>query len=345
MMKDVQVTRVRTTVRGVHPIFAAISAMFAVFAVTAGPAAMADAGALRQIVREAERDLAAGDPARALERLTDARRLAPDSAPIAYNQGVAAWRAGDAGRAMTYFREALDRSDDPALRARAAYNLGTAAHRSLIEGSASTDDLGEAQAMLEDAIERYREALSANPADVDAQANGEMAWRLLEELRALADAQSQEESGADGEQDGEPSAEQERNGSHRDGSDGDGDAQANGTEGTPEDGGGGDPSGAQDAAGQPDDAGSDPADAPSSASSDDAPSEDPSAAPSGDDADDAEREAEGDRARTAPPDATAGMSREEAERMLQIIRDGEARRREELRRRQRAAASPVERDW
>jgi len=39
------------------------------------------------------------------------------------------------------------------------------------------------------------------------------------------------------------------------------------------------------------------------------------------------------------------MSREEAERLLQSVRDKEARRREELARIQAAGSPPVDKDW
>lgn len=322
---------------------------------------------LADLVRDAELALAQqGDESvhRAAQLLQEARALAPNNAGIAYNQGVAAWRLGDAQSAQRAFRDAAELSDDPALRARSAYNLGTALHRSLVDGSAETEDLRAAEDLLEEAIESYRRALRDDDAAADARANGEMAWRLLEQLREMADQQEQQQGDQESQEDGESPPEDQSGDPSGDESD---DAQGGEGDAPGESGSAGDSSesGEQDADPDRDQEAVDEGAAPPSGDTPDEPAQDaPQSAPGeeqddpqdasgadepeeeSDDAEGADESQNGaDQESSASQNPRDGMTREEAERLLQIIRDSEARRRAELRARQRAAAAQVERDW
>jgi len=85
--------------------------------------------------------------------------LLADPDLLAYNEGVRAVAAGQAGAATDRFLEVVSRGRSPGLRARALYNLGT-----LLAGE------GKAR----EAAARYREALRLDPWDWDAKANLEL---------------------------------------------------------------------------------------------------------------------------------------------------------------------------
>lgn len=85
-----------------------------------------------------------------------ARNLFSSHALLAYDRGVRAAAAGRFPSAAAYFRDVLSRSDSPALKAKAHYNLGNLLAR---EGKGK-----EAAAM-------HREALRLDPSDWDAKYN------------------------------------------------------------------------------------------------------------------------------------------------------------------------------
>ncbi len=100
----------------------------------------------------------------------------PDSPLIRFNDGNALYRGEDFQQAMERFLKAAE-SEDPALRSAAWYNLGNALYR---------------QQKLQESLEAYKEALRANPSDVDSKYNLE---RVLEQL------QQQEQSNSRGRRD------------------------------------------------------------------------------------------------------------------------------------------------
>ena len=92
----------------------------------------------------------------ALKLYEQARQLDPQSAEIPYNMGVAAYRKGDLDHAAQFFDQARMLASDPALRARAAYNLGTTAYRKSI---AQPQGAPEAQAAMQQASEELSQAI------------------------------------------------------------------------------------------------------------------------------------------------------------------------------------------
>jgi len=150
----------------------------------------------RQEIRIAEEAVtreAWADAAAALARARAGRDGA--SAVLAYDQAVAAYRAGDLQQAAKAFEEAMN-TEDAALAAAAAYNLGNTTFQlgSAPDQQATGDHLKNAASMLTKAMEHYRAALSHNPNDQDARANGELTWRRLQEvLEQQQQQQSQEQ--------------------------------------------------------------------------------------------------------------------------------------------------------
>ena len=84
----------------------------------------------RELVEAAEQAMSEGRFREALDLYDDAGTLWPEKAAIPYNMGVAAYRQGDLARAAELFDQARLLAEDPSLRARSAYNLGTTAARS-----------------------------------------------------------------------------------------------------------------------------------------------------------------------------------------------------------------------
>jgi Ca-activated chloride channel homolog len=142
-----------------------------------GPALIGLAGVLL-LARPAEaqrpsaggRALAAGDPARAAAEFLKEASAGHARDTAFYNAGTAALEAGRLDVARGALAQAT-KSLDPALRYRALYHLGLAG---LLAARADTSRQEE---MLEDAIDRLRQALLLQPASARAKWNLELAER------------------------------------------------------------------------------------------------------------------------------------------------------------------------
>ncbi|MBX3375039.1 MAG: hypothetical protein KF817_14505 [Phycisphaeraceae bacterium] len=343
------------------------------------PTVVVDAAAARRLEREAWSRLREGRPEAAAEVLREALRWLPGDPRLLHNLGVADAQSGAYQAAAAAFREAAEQPGDPALRARARYNEAASLLLAAQEGA--DVDPAAAPRALEAALHATREALAANPEDDDARANGELAWRLLEQLRQNApqsggdggDGSPESGEDASGEpspgentssEDGPSSASEGADGSASDTGDQGGEPRSEAGDVAPQEGGEGADAAPQPA--PPDDgtatgaersagAAADPAD------QDSAPSPErgaesgasPAAEPEPDAARDAPAEPKGassddGRASGGERAATTDGSRmtpDAAERILQRIRDAERQRREAQRRAERLRQPPVEKDW
>jgi Ca-activated chloride channel family protein len=239
-----------------------------------------------------------------------------EAARVSYNKGVALYRLGRFDEARGAFEDALRttgrRPVPREVEARAKYNLGNCAYSTALEKS---DRAPEAIEDLRRAMTYYRDALELAPADREARENIELAQRLIEWFE---------------EQDAKRQAEQEQ--SSEEGESGEEDAKSQAGE---------------DAAGEEGDSVEDEEEAKRQAGDE----------RSGEDGDsfeaDAKRQAgeddSGEEREFAPREMVEEkeMTREQAERILQEIRDKERARREEQRRREMMYGKrmPVERDW
>ena len=172
------------------------------------------------IVREARAKLDAGDFAGAAERYAEALRARPEAAAAAYNQGVALYREGKYADAARTFSQAAEIASegtktDPVVEARSTYNKAAshyratkaqaeAAERMLASAGATGPDGAEApakepvdpealKAAIEDAqksLQGFKDAALNDPTDRDARANAQQSLRLL---RALEELQKQQE--------------------------------------------------------------------------------------------------------------------------------------------------------
>ena len=192
------------------------------------------------IVREARAKLDAGDFAGAAERYAEALRARPEASAAAYNQGVALYREGkyaDAARAFSQAAEIASEGTgtDPAVEARSTYNKAAshyratkaqaeAAERMLASAGATTPDGSEApakepvdpealKAAIEDAqksLQGFKDAALNDPADRDARANAQQSLRLLRALEELRKQQEQQKQDQERKQDQEQQQQQQQ---------------------------------------------------------------------------------------------------------------------------------------
>lgn len=305
------------------------------------------------IVREARAKLDAGDFAGAAERYAEALRARPEAAAAAYNQGVALYREGKYADAARTFSQAAEIASegtktDPVVEARSTYNKAAshyratkaqaeAAERMLASEGAKVLDGAEApakepvdpealKAAIEDAqksLQGFKDAALNDPTDRDARANAQQSLRLLralEELRKQQEEQKQDQN-QEQKQDQEQQQQQQDQQQPKDQKQQEQQQQK-------------DPQSGDQGEAQPP---KDPGD------SKDQPKQEPS---------DGEQDAPKQPADQPPPPKPSGerpgeMTKQEADRLLQAIRDRERERRAEQ---ERAAAVPRNRrppakDW
>ncbi len=159
------------------------------------PAALETAAAVNAanaLVREGKFD-------QAIERFQAIEPPQPLRAERNYNLAVAQYRRGDVAAAKSLFAEVAT-GQDASLAARSRYNLGNCFYAEAVE--AADQDPQTAMAALQTAIEHYRATLHADPQHADARVNIELAAKWLSELK------EQEREREEGEQ-GEPKDEKD----------------------------------------------------------------------------------------------------------------------------------------
>jgi Ca-activated chloride channel family protein len=149
--------------------------------------AAAQAG--RTEVREGNRLYQEGRFEDAHEKYLEALRAAPGSPVVRFNDGNALYQTDEFQRAVEAYQEAIE-AGDPALESQAWYNAGNSFFR---------------QQQLAEAIEAYKQALRADPGDVDAKHNLELALEQMEQQ------QQNQQQGGDQEQD-QQQQDQDQNG-------------------------------------------------------------------------------------------------------------------------------------
>jgi Ca-activated chloride channel family protein len=297
--------------------------------------AAVSAGALaaspRALIAQGNEHYAAGRYQEALECYTQAEQAAADRAPSAellHDLAAAQFKLGNLDEARELWVRALALKD-AAFEARVRYNLGNCNYAAALKALQAQQSEGVLEA-LQSAVEQYRDALALDPGLADARANLELATQLKRQLEQIATSQPQSQPSQCQDQPqqqpssqpcSQPSGQQE--GEEQKGQDGQPDRTS-----------------------QPS---SQPCTSPATQPQERQPPPEPSTRP----ADESEPQPppsfpEGgeEQAQELPEQgATIHMTREEAERLLQKIRDAEKARREVLRQREAAKQKPVDRDW
>jgi len=116
----------------------------------------------------------------ALERYRKAAEKQPENWPLFYDLGAAAYKAGRPDEAASAFERALG-SKDPALQAKALYNLGNSYFR--LGEAAEKQSREQAMPQYEHSAKSFESSLTVNPHDEDAKFNLEMVKKKIEELK------------------------------------------------------------------------------------------------------------------------------------------------------------------
>ncbi len=293
-----------------------IEAWIAVLAlVVAAPSARGQTeAAARQKVDASLAALKAGEYDKALEGFRDAEVSFPESSELAYNRGVALYRLGDWDGAKEAFASALS-TRDSALEQKAKYNLGNCAYSQALQ---KLTDYAGAIEDLRRAINYYRDALELDPTDQDARANIETAYLLikdlLDKLKQEQEKKQEEPPTSQPSQCSQPSEDQDRQ------------EQEPSQDGQQEQQQEQQPGGEQEQSKQ---------EQSSPPQNGELESADPQET----------QDAREQQSAGKPEPQERKMTREEAARLLQAVRDRERERRDELRRREMIGRPPVDRDW
>ncbi len=144
-----------------------------------------------------------------------------------YDCGVAHYNLGEYEVATKSFEDAMNTAQDPMLQTFSAFNYGNALYQQTLTslegtgtGAPSSDAiiaLEDAQAKIRQVLSSYRTAIALDQSDMDARANGELAWQMLQQLNQMQEQmeEQQEEQQQEDEQqqnqDEESADEQEEN--------------------------------------------------------------------------------------------------------------------------------------
>jgi Ca-activated chloride channel family protein len=128
----------------------------------------------------------------ALDELAD---ISTPQSEVYYDKGVAHYELDSFEIAADSFEQAMILSQDDVLRAYSAFNYGNAIFQKTIndlEGANTTTTSEDAVLALEQAkkhirktLRSYRSAIAHDSTDMDARANGEFAWKILQNLEQM----------------------------------------------------------------------------------------------------------------------------------------------------------------
>lgn len=303
---------------------------------------------IRTRVAEGNQHYASGEYEKALEAYTAAGEELPDDvrAEVLFNRAAAQFKLGKLDEARElWVRVASTR--DARFEALSRFNIGNCHYAKALAALETTDPNAATAAMraLDDAVAQFRDALRLDPQLGSARANIELARKLKEEIRKNSTTQPQSQPTSDQQQEQNDPNQSQSQPSSQPSSQSSPSSQESGQDPNAQQ----DPNARQDPNAQPDPNSQDPN---QSSQQEQTPASQPQTAP----ADDAsEGEQQQPETQPAPqPDPNQGaadpnklirLSPEEAQRLLQMVRDAEKARREEMRRRQAARYRPVEKDW
>jgi Ca-activated chloride channel family protein len=104
-------------------------------------------------------------------------RRRPESAPLQFGLGAAAYKSGDLEKALDAFGKAVT-TPDPELRAKAEYNLGN----TLFQRGMAQKDTAPKMQDWKNSLQHYEEALKVAPKAADAEYNRDVVKALLAKL-------------------------------------------------------------------------------------------------------------------------------------------------------------------
>ncbi|MCH2149725.1 MAG: hypothetical protein MK095_09855, partial [Phycisphaerales bacterium] len=170
---------------------------------TQPPIEIADDASFRALAAQGEAAMRDSRWAEAAAAFDAAQQLLDEPMPeLTYNKAVAEYRMGRYEEARAGFTDAIAQSRSPEILRDSVYNLGNTAHQRVVDSlqnnapgdaQATIDQLGLARDQLGEALNHYREAIRTRSDDLDARANAELTWKLMEELRQLQEEMEQQQ--------------------------------------------------------------------------------------------------------------------------------------------------------
>lgn len=154
-------------------------------------------GQARQAAKKGNRLLRANELDGAIQQYEEALAKGYSDPTVLYNKALAHSRQDDVDTARDLFNRVAAASSSP-LSAKARYNLGTLDYAQALQAIQQNPDSAVTQ--LRSAIKHYRSALSIDKSDRDARANIELASRLIRQLREQQEQQQQDQQ-SNGQQD------------------------------------------------------------------------------------------------------------------------------------------------
>ena len=188
------------------------------------PPKQVDQAAFRTAVREAREAMDAGDFAAATLAYTRAVEADPSNSRALYNRGVAQYKDGSLKEAAESFAEAAQ-SAEVDLAAQSMFNQGNAIYAQAIKGletdhsdtpgdptetRAGSPDLKGAIEAVTNALTHFKDAATADSSDVDARVNAETATRLLKLLEEEKEKQDQKQDQQQQDEQGQEKQEQQK---------------------------------------------------------------------------------------------------------------------------------------
>lgn len=187
----------------------------------------------QSLLETAESNIAANNWSEAAKDLDEYVRTAKHpSAEAMYDRGIAHYNLGAYDVAAKAFDEAMGIAHDSMLQTYSAYNLGNAIYRQTLESlegtgtGAPSDDaiaaIEDAKSQIKQVLNSYRIAIASDPTDMDARANGELAWQMLKQLNQMQEQieeqqqQQQQDDEQKREQDEESANQQQENQEQKD---------------------------------------------------------------------------------------------------------------------------------
>ncbi|MBC23782.1 MAG: hypothetical protein CMJ32_07710, partial [Phycisphaerae bacterium] len=128
-----------------------------------------------------------------------------ETAALAYNLGVLAYRESDFEKARELFEIAAINADN-ALAADAMFNAGNATYAGVLGDLESSqeqvdpDGLDQALEHLDTALKFYLDSIEAEPGDRDSRINAEITHTLIQELKKIKKQQQQQQQQQDQQQ-------------------------------------------------------------------------------------------------------------------------------------------------
>ena len=177
------------------------------------------------LLQEAQTNLIQEQWKEAATILDELARSANASPEVMYDRGIAHYNLGQFDIASLAFEDAMSTSENQKLRTHSAFNYGNSVFQKTMQelegtGTATTSDeaidaLKKAKDQINLSLQSYRRAIAENNNDTDARANGEFAWKLLQQLNQMQEQmeeqqqQQQEQEKQEQQQDEESAKEQE----------------------------------------------------------------------------------------------------------------------------------------